>query len=64
MARSSTATETRSSAFRTPAEDIPPRVKQRIAEVAYQLYEQRGRQPGHELDDWLEAERQILGNRR
>jgi mannose-1-phosphate guanylyltransferase len=35
----------------------------RIAETAYQLYERRGRQTGHELEDWLEAERQILGSR-
>ena len=27
-----------------------------IARVAYELYEQRGCEPGHELDDWLEAE--------
>ena len=63
MARVSTTTTTRSSAFR-PVEDLPPQVKQRIAEIAYQLYERRGRQPGHELDDWLEAERRVLENRR
>ena len=26
---------------------------------AYQLYEARGREPGHEWDDWLQAEREI-----
>ena len=26
---------------------------------AYQLFELRDRQPGHELDDWLRAEREI-----
>ena len=31
----------------------------RIAELAYQRAAQRGFQPGHELDDWLWAERQI-----
>jgi hypothetical protein len=31
----------------------------RIAECAYALYEQRGRQDGHDLDDWLDAERRI-----
>lgn len=30
---------------------------------AYQLYEQRGRIEGHALDDWLQAEAEILGNR-
>ena len=33
---------------------------ERIARKAYELYEQRGRQHGHELEDWLEAERIIL----
>jgi hypothetical protein len=32
----------------------------RIAEKAYELYVQRGQDHGHDLEDWLEAERQIL----
>jgi hypothetical protein len=36
----------------------------RIAQRAYELYEQRGRQDGHEEDDWLQAEREILGGER
>jgi outer membrane protein TolC len=32
----------------------------RIAAHAYQLYEQRGREDGRDLDDWLTAEQQIL----
>ncbi len=32
----------------------------RIAERAYELYTQRGQDHGHDLEDWLEAERQIL----
>ena len=28
-----------------------------VARVAYALYERRGRVDGHDLDDWLEAER-------
>lgn len=31
----------------------------RIAEAAYWRAERRGFGPGHELDDWLEAEREI-----
>ncbi len=27
-----------------------------VAQVAYELYEQRGRQDGHDLKDWLRAE--------
>jgi hypothetical protein len=32
---------------------------ERITLRAYELYEQRGRQAGHELEDWLQAEREI-----
>lgn len=32
----------------------------RVAVLAYVLYEQRGREDGHDLDDWLEAERRIV----
>ncbi len=31
-----------------------------IAAVAYQLYETRGYIRGHDLDDWLDAERSVL----
>lgn len=33
-----------------------------IAELAYYKSEQRGFEPGHELDDWLEAEQECLSN--
>jgi len=33
----------------------------RIAQRAYELYEQRGRQEGRALEDWLNAESQLLG---
>ena len=32
----------------------------RIAELAYLKAENRGFEPGHELDDWLEAEQEFL----
>jgi hypothetical protein len=32
-----------------------------IRHRAYQLYLERGQEPGHELDDWLQAEREIDG---
>ena len=31
---------------------------------AYELYEERGRIDGHALDDWLQAEAEILRKRR
>jgi|GEM_PF-6893354 len=30
-----------------------------IRRIAQQNYEKRGRIPGHELDDWLKAERMV-----
>ena len=33
----------------------------RVAQRAYELYEQRGRQEGRDLEDWLNAESQLLG---
>ena len=33
--------------------------QQRVAEAAYYLAERRGFQPGHEREDWLEAEKQV-----
>ena len=35
-------------------------IRARIAERAYLLYEERGCIPGHDAEDWLEAERLIL----
>ena len=35
-------------------------LQQEIEQYAYFLYEQRGCQPGHELEDWLEAEKQLV----
>ncbi|WP_447978996.1 DUF2934 domain-containing protein [Candidatus Nitrospira bockiana] len=34
-----------------------------IAQRAYELYEQRGHGDGHALEDWLQAEREILRQR-
>lgn len=35
--------------------------RHRIAETAYELYEQRGRSDGYDLDDWLKAEALLSG---
>ena len=37
-----------------------PELQARIAERAYNLYEKRGHQAGHDLEDWLQAEREVL----
>ena len=47
-----------------PKSDEPPvliPIEQQIQQRAYELYEQRGRTDGHELDDWLQAESEIKG---
>jgi hypothetical protein len=36
-------------------------IEQQIQKRAYELYEQRGRTDGHELDDWLQSECEIKG---
>jgi Protein of unknown function (DUF2934) len=35
-----------------------------IARRAYAIYEARGRTPGHEEEDWLAAERELLEERK
>jgi DUF2934 family protein len=44
-----------------PTAPVP--IKRQIQQRAYALYEQRGSADGHELDDWLQAEREIKGQR-
>lgn len=31
-----------------------------IAELAFSLYESRGRQDGHHIEDWLRAEQELV----
>ena len=31
-----------------------------IAQLAYSLYESRGRQEGHQVEDWLRAEQELV----
>jgi hypothetical protein len=38
-------------------------VSELIRRRAYELFEARGNQPGHDVEDWLKAERE-LGQRR
>ncbi|HXM21026.1 MAG TPA: DUF2934 domain-containing protein [Terriglobales bacterium] len=44
----------------SPLNDSPVDVAAQIRERAYQLYQERGTTPGHENEDWLRAEREIL----
>ena len=39
----------------------PEKVSEQIGRRAYELYETRGREDGHDLEDWLRAEEEITG---
>jgi len=39
---------------------LPPQLKDEIRARAYELYEKRGREDGHEVDDWVQAENEVL----
>jgi hypothetical protein len=54
----------RSTTPKTAAISGPVRSQDLIRERAYQLYERRGGQDGHALQDWLMAEKQILDQHR
>ena len=38
-----------------------PEVEERIRRRAYELYEQRGRVDGNDLEDWLQAKEEVTG---
>jgi hypothetical protein len=40
----------------TPEVVTDPNFEQEIRRRAYAIYEERGREDGHDLDDWLRAE--------
>ncbi len=39
--------------------DPRPNFEEAIRRRAYELYEQRGRKDGHDMDDWLRAESEV-----
>ncbi len=43
----------------TPISDPHPNLQEEIRCRAYELYEQRGRQDGHDMEDWLRAEAEV-----
>ncbi len=44
-------------------ENPVPNVENEIRRRAYELYEQRGREGGHDLEDWLRAEKEVTQRR-
>jgi hypothetical protein len=41
----------------------PQQLEEQLRHRAYELYEERGREDGHEVDDWLRAEAEITGKK-
>ena len=37
----------------------PEELQEQVSRRAYELYEARGREDGHDLDDWLHAESDV-----
>lgn len=46
---------------KTNVTEAPLDIEEQIRARAYELYEARGREDGHQEEDWLTAEREILG---
>jgi hypothetical protein len=45
-----------------PVERVPATSREEVIRLrAYKLYEQRGHEHGHDLDDWLIAEAEVVG---
>jgi len=45
----------------TPISDPHPNLHEEIRRRAYELYESRGREDGHDVDDWFGADAEING---
>ena len=46
----------------TPQVVQPDEKQERIRQRAYELFEQRRREDGRDLDDWLNAEAEVIAN--
>ena len=47
----------------TRATESPVDIQEQVRRRAFELYEQRGREDGHDLDDWLQAESELVQQR-
>ena len=47
----------------SPTDDMATNRAERIREIAYSLYEERGGLDGYDLEDWLKAEASFPANR-
>jgi hypothetical protein len=61
---SNESTETEAARTRTAESPDGNSVHEEIRGRAYEIYLERGGQPGGEMDDWLQAERELEGGMR
>jgi hypothetical protein len=61
MKRTPLTTKSKSGKPRSPRPVQQNDIEERIRRRAYEFYEQRGRVDSFALDDWLQAERGLLG---
>jgi len=60
--RSKQPSKKRSRSTRPARRKSPPApTEDEVRSLAYRIYQARGAQPGHELEDWLQAERELRG---
>lgn len=53
----------RSETDRSTANDREQPADEKIRDRAFEIYEGRGAEPGHDWDDWLQAERELRPRR-
>ena len=46
-------------ALKSDEPTVPIPIEQQIQQRAYELYEERGRTDGHDVDHWLQAESEV-----
>ena len=46
-----------------PLDQASPELEHQIRSRAYELYEERGRTDGYDMDDWLRAESDVAGGK-
>jgi hypothetical protein len=44
-------------------DQVSPELEEQIRRRAYELYEERGRTDGHDMDDWLRAKSEITSGK-
>jgi len=45
---------------KSSAESMDQEMREQIEKRAYEIYEARGAEPGHELEDWVRAESEMM----